>query len=185
MLIALIRFWFSSLQLSSFHCTLTFLFLADRSGTQPQGSVCCSDALSVIIWVIVAFLGAPTNPALRIWPLSSTRRFCLQHCCSLDVFWYCWKWTLQTAAVCQDPVRSAVPEMLQPTIMSQWRSLRSHGFLIWCLTWTLTPDLILCIAIRQCGQFLTCGEEGDSSAQRLKCKNSHRTQNTYRELAAE
>ena len=66
------------------------------------------------------------------WPLSLTRCFCLQNCCSLDVFCFS-HYSLQTLenVVHENPRRSAVSEILKPprlapTIIPQSKSLWSH-----------------------------------------------------------
>jgi len=66
-----VQFWWARVNYS-----LSFLFLADRSGSQCV----------VIIWVTVAFLSSWNGLAILVWPLASTRHFCPENCCSLDIF---------------------------------------------------------------------------------------------------
>ena len=69
------------------YCSLGFLFLAEQNRTLTCSfAVVAHPPQRVVIWVSVAFLSAQTSLAILHWLLSSTRRFCLQSCCSPDVF---------------------------------------------------------------------------------------------------
>ena len=67
----------------------------------------------LVICITVTFLSAMTCLALLLWPLSLAMLFCLQNCCSLDVFCFSHH-SLQTleTAMCDNPRRSAASNHL-------------------------------------------------------------------------
>ncbi len=97
---SIVQFWWACA-----NCSLRFLFLADRSGTQWV-FCCCSPSASGFNVLCVqrwysAYLGCNewlfelllplTSLTILLWPLKSTRYF-HPHKCSLDIFYF---WTVR------------------------------------------------------------------------------------------
>lgn len=129
-------------------CSLTFVFLADRGGAwhglPPEGSTCCAFCFSAHHGCkeqLSEFLSAHTTRAPLLWPLTSTRRYHLQSCHSLDVPPHSWNpsgYMLQSCAWKSKEISSFTNA--QPW-HSQSRS--DYIFLQSYLMWTVTEVLDL------------------------------------------